>query len=123
MESGRPGERPSPPAVYYVLADYGWYLLLGVALAVLVWAQAGPKIRAWLKRLEERREEQNYGEWEVGREGGREGGDMWMVVPFSSPDPVRAERHQDAMMRAREKMQRELDEKALECQERLEAVS
>lgn len=60
VESGRSGDC-LPPAVYYVLADYGWYVLLCVALAVLVWAQAGPRIRAWWKRLEERREEQNYG--------------------------------------------------------------
>ena len=38
-------------------------------------------------------------------------------------DPVKAEKYQDAMMRAREKMQRELEEKAQENLKTVEQVS
>lgn len=38
-------------------------------------------------------------------------------------DPVKAEHFQDSMLRAREKMQRELDTKAAEHQDKMEKVS
>ena len=38
-------------------------------------------------------------------------------------DPVRAEKYQDAMIQARERMQRELDEKAFEHKQQMEEVS
>ena len=51
----------------------------------------------WLKKREERIEEENF-------------------------DPVKAERFQDGVLKSREKMQRELDEKAKEHQEVVEEV-
>ena len=45
---------------------------------------------------------------------------MWEEANF---DPDKAERIQDAMMKAREKMQKELDEKAQLHQEELEKVN
>ena len=37
-------------------------------------------------------------------------------------DPVKAEKYQDAMLKSREKMQRDLEIKAQEHQEKMEAV-
>ena len=58
-------------------------------MLALVWTSVKPAILRWLRKREERWEEANF-------------------------DPDKAERFQDAMMKAREKMQRELDEKAKE---------
>lgn len=56
-----------------------------------------PSILRWLEKREERLEEANF-------------------------DPVKAEHYQDAMLRSREKMQRELEEKAREHQAKVEEV-
>ena len=37
-------------------------------------------------------------------------------------DPIKAEHYQDSLMRSREKMQRELDQRAVEHQEKVERV-
>ena len=81
-----------------LIANYGWYILLGVIVLFIVWANIKPSVQRWLKKREERLEEQNF-------------------------DPDKAERYQDGMLRAREKMQKELEEKALEHQAVVEEVS
>ena len=65
---------------------------------VIVWANIKPAVQRWLKKREQRQEELNF-------------------------DPVKAERYQDAMLKSREKMQRELEEKAMEHQVVMEEVS
>ena len=62
-----------------------------------MWANIKPSVQKWLKKRGERIEEENF-------------------------DPVKAEQYQDAMLKSREKMQRELDEKAREHQEVVEQV-
>ena len=62
-----------------------------------MWANIKPSVERWLKKREERIEEENF-------------------------DPVKAERFQDGVLRSREKMQRELDDKAREHQEVVEEV-
>ena len=62
-----------------------------------MWANIKPSVERWLKKREERIEEENF-------------------------DPVKAERFQDGVLRSREKMQRELEEKAREHQEVVEEV-
>ena len=69
-----------------------------VIILAIVWSNIKPSVLRWLKKREEQLEEQNF-------------------------DPVKAEQFQDAMIRAREKMQRELEEKALEHQTVTEEVS
>ena len=81
----------------FLLSNYGWYILLIVIVLFIVWANIKPSVERWLKKRKEREEELNF-------------------------DPVKAERHQDAMLKAREKMQRELEEKAKEHQEVVEQV-
>lgn len=78
------------PAVY-LLTSYGWFIVLSVIVLALVWTSIKPVILRWLRKREERWEEANF-------------------------DPVKAECYQDSMMKAREKMQKELDEKAEEYQ-------
>ena len=67
-----------------------------IVLAI-VWTNIKPSVLLWLRKREERREEENF-------------------------DPDKAERYQDGMMRSREKMQRELEEKARLHQEAEEEV-
>lgn len=81
-----------------LFANYGWYILLGVIVLFIVWVNIKPIVQRWLKKREERVEEQNF-------------------------DPVKAERYQDGMLKAREKMQKDLEEKALERQAVVEEVS
>ena len=57
-----------------------------------------PSIMRWLRQRKERSDEANF-------------------------DPVQAERFQEGMLRAREKMQRELERKTMEYQEEEERVS
>ena len=64
---------------------------------VIVWANIKPTIQRWLEKREKRQEELNF-------------------------DPVKAEQFQDGMLKAREKMQRELEEKAMEHQAVVEEV-
>ena len=64
----------------------------------IVWVNIKPSVQRWMKKREERIEEQNF-------------------------DPVKAERYQDGMLKAREKMQKELEERALEHQAVVEEVS
>ena len=64
---------------------------------VIVWANIKPTIQRWFEKREKRQEELNF-------------------------DPVKAERFQDGMLKAREKMQRELEEKAMEHQAVVEEV-
>ena len=82
----------------FLLSNYGWYILLATIILFIVWANVKPSLQRWLKKREERIEEQNF-------------------------DPVKAERFQDAMLKSRERMQRELDEKAKEHQDVVEQVS
>ena len=82
----------------FLFANYGWYILLGVIVLFIVWTNIKPSVQRWLKKREDRLEEQNY-------------------------DPVKAERYQDGMLKAREKMQKDLEEKALEYQVVVEEVS
>lgn len=58
-------------------------------MLALVWTSIKPAILRWLRKRQEKWEEANF-------------------------DPDKAERYQDAMMKAREKMQKEMDEKAKE---------
>ena len=81
----------------FLLSNYGWYILLIVIVLFIVWANIKPSVQKWLKKREERIEEQNF-------------------------DPVKAEQFQDGMMKSREKMQRELEERAREHQETVEQV-
>ena len=81
-----------------LIANYGWYILLSVIVLFIVWANIKPSVQRWLKKREERLEEQNF-------------------------DPDKAERYQDGMLKAREKMQKELEEKAVEHQAVVEEVS
>ena len=81
----------------FLLMNYGWYILLGVIVLFIVWANIKPSVLRWLKKREERLEEENF-------------------------DPDKAERFQDGMLKAREKMQRDLEEKAVEHQEVMEEV-
>lgn len=83
--------------VGFLLVNYGWHLLLAVILAAVVWTNIKPSIMRWLRKREERLDEANF-------------------------DPVKAEHYQEGMMRAREKMQKELEEKAKEYQEIAEEV-
>jgi F0F1-type ATP synthase membrane subunit b/b' len=71
--------------------------LLIVVILFIVWASIKPSVERWLKKREERIEEENF-------------------------DPVKAEKFQDGILKSREKMQRELDEKAKEYQEVVEQV-
>ena len=81
----------------FLLTNYGWYILLGLVVMVIVWANIKPAIQRWLKKREQRQEELNF-------------------------DPVKAERYQDAMLKSREKMQKDLEEKAMEHQAVMEEV-
>ena len=81
----------------FLLSNYGWYILLIVIILFVVWVNIKPSVERWLKKREERIEEENF-------------------------DPAKAERFQDGVLRSREKMQRELDEKAREHQEVVEQV-
>lgn len=72
-------------------------MLLAVIVLAILWTNIKPSLMRWLKKREERMEEENF-------------------------DPVKAERYQDGMLRAREKMQRELEEKARQHQEVKEEV-
>ena len=79
------------------MSNYGWYILLIAIVLFILWANIKPSVQRWLKKREERIEEENF-------------------------DPVKAEQFQDSMLKSREKMQRELDEKAREHQEIVEQV-
>lgn len=81
----------------FVLTSYGWHILLVVIILAIVWTNIKPSVLLWLRKREERLEEANF-------------------------DPDKAERYQDGMMRAREKMQRELELKAQQHQELAEKV-
>ena len=81
----------------FLLSNYGWYILLIVIVLFIIWANIKPSIQRWMKKREERIEEENF-------------------------DPIKAEQYQDGMLKAREKMQRELDEKAKEHQDVVEQV-
>lgn len=78
--------------------NYGWHILFAVIILAVLWTNIKPALMRWLKKREERFEEANF-------------------------DPDKAERYQDGMLRAREKMQRELEEKARQHQELMEEVS
>lgn len=84
-------------AVVFVLVNYGWHLVLLLVVLALLWTNLKPSLLRWLKKREERLEEENF-------------------------DPVKAERFQDGMLQARERMQRELEEKALQHQAVVEEV-
>ena len=79
------------------MSNYGWYILLIAIVLFILWANIKPSVQRWLKKREERIEEENF-------------------------DSVKAEQFQDEMLKSREKMQRELDEKAREHQEIVEQV-
>ena len=85
-------------AVGFLLSNYGWFIIIAVIVLALLWTNIKPAITRWLRKREEMWEEANF-------------------------DPDKAERMQDAMMKAREKMQKELDEKAQLHQEELETVN
>ncbi len=84
-------------AVLFLLANYGWHVLLTLIVLAIVWTNIKPSVLRWLRKRQERLEEENF-------------------------DPDKAERYQDGMMKAREKMQRELEVKALLHQESEEEV-
>lgn len=77
----------------YLFVNYGWYILLAFIFLAILWTYVKPALMRWLKK----REEANF-------------------------DPDKAERYQDAMMRAREKMQEELNEKAKQHQDWMKKV-
>jgi len=79
--------------VTQLVPQYGWYILLGLILLMVAWTQLRHHVYAWLQRRNEQVEERNF-------------------------DPVKAEKYQDGMLLAREKMQRVQDEKAKEYQEK-----
>lgn len=81
----------------HLLTSYGWFIVLAVIILALVWTSIKPSILRWLRQREERWEEANI-------------------------DPVKVEHYQDAMMKSREKLQRELDEKAQQHQDVTETV-
>lgn len=81
----------------FLLSNYGWYILLCLIILFIVWANVKPNVQRWLKKREEKLEELNF-------------------------DPARAERFQDGMLKAREKMQKDLEEKATEHQAIVEEV-
>ena len=82
----------------FLISSYGWYILLCGIILIIVWANIKPSVERWLKKREEKQEEMNF-------------------------DPVKAERYQDGMVKAREKMQRELEEKAAEHEALMEEVN
>lgn len=82
----------------HLVTSYGWFIVLALIVLALVWTSIKPSILRWLRQREERLDEANF-------------------------DPVKAENYQDAMMKSREKMQRELDNKAQQQQVMTEAVS
>lgn len=77
--------------------NYGWHMILCVIVLAILWTNIKPSVMRWLIRREERQEEANF-------------------------DPIKAERYQDSMLRSRERMQRELEEKAQQYQEVKEEV-
>jgi len=81
----------------YILVSYGWHILLGLTVAALVWTNVKPALLRWWRKRERMMEDANF-------------------------DPVKAEHFQDGMMRAREKMQQELDRTAQEHQAEEEQV-
>ena len=81
-----------------MVSQYGWFVVLGLVVLVYVWTKLKPSYEEWRKKRERLAEEQNI-------------------------DPVKAERYQDDMMRAREKMQQKLNEDAVKYQIKKEEVS
>ncbi|XP_003387558.1 PREDICTED: selenoprotein S-like [Amphimedon queenslandica] len=69
------------------ISRYGWFILLGLIVLLYVWYKLRPSVQEWQRKQKERQEERNF-------------------------DPVKAEKYQDAMLQARERMQRKLDEDA-----------
>ena len=72
--------------------NYGWHILFSVIVLAIIWTNIKPSVLRWLRKRQERLEEENF-------------------------DPDKAERYQDGMLKAREKMQKELEEKARLYQE------
>ena len=47
---------------FHYLSEYGWYIVLAVVCAGIVWMKLGPVLREWWARRKEREEELNFGE-------------------------------------------------------------
>ena len=43
------------------VSQYGWFLLMGLAVVIFLWYKFQDKYYAWKKRRDERLEEQNFG--------------------------------------------------------------
>ncbi|CAI8027691.1 Selenoprotein S [Geodia barretti] len=80
------------------LSQYGWYIVLVVVCVGVVWMKLGPAVKGWWAKRKQREEELNF-------------------------DPVKAEQHEDGLLRARERMQRLQDERAAEHQQKAEERS
>ena len=75
----------------FILSTYGWHVVLALVVAAIVVTNLKPSIQRWLKKRENMKAEANF-------------------------DPIQAEKFQDGMLRAYERMQKKQDEKALENQ-------
>ena len=47
---------------FQYISLYGWYVVLVLVCAVIVWARVGPQVRSWWRKKKEREEELNFGE-------------------------------------------------------------
>ncbi|GFQ64787.1 uncharacterized protein TNCT_85201 [Trichonephila clavata] len=79
-----------------VLSAYGWTILFILVVANLIWSHLYPKYRRWRERLEEQEMEAEY-----------------------KKDPSRIIARDEAMARARQKMQEEHDRLAQEHEEKM----
>ncbi|XP_064394010.1 selenoprotein S B-like [Halichondria panicea] len=93
---------PGETVLYYLynnglslLSEYGWYVLLTTVVLALAWSRLKPHYYQWKKKREDWIDEQNF-------------------------DPNKAETYQDAMLKARARMQRDLNEQARVYQEQKE---
>jgi hypothetical protein len=48
-------------AVLLFLEKYGWFVLLGIAAAVVIWSKLAPYWRKWKEKHAKKREEKNIG--------------------------------------------------------------